>query len=187
MAAPFLVRPDITSLIAHAQRGDRSAWDVVYRQAYRRLHAIAAGLLRKERLGHSLPPTALIGESYLKVHRMLDPILGREHFFSLSARTMRQALIDHARRRAVRRLDPAAVAGLLAFLDPEPLDLVRTLAVKDALAKLRELDPEGAEAIRLRYVEGCTIEEAARRQGRPVWDARRDCEFGLQWMADYLR
>ena len=178
---------DVTFLLNDAQqRGSRRAWNLVYEHSYRRLHRIAAALLRRERRGHSLPATALVGESFLRLNRMLKPILGREHFFSLSAHVMKQALIDHARRRKVRRLDAESVAALLAFLNQPSLDAESTVAVRRALDELAQLDPLAARCLQLRYVEGCTLDDAARQLGRDPWDAKRDCQFGLRWLADHL-
>src|SRR5438477_8990040 len=85
------------ALFERAQRGDNLARDTVYKLAFYRLRGIASALLRRERPGHTLQPTALVSELFLKLQRLETEILNEDHFFRISARAMRQVLIDHAR------------------------------------------------------------------------------------------
>ena len=84
-------------LFEKAQQGDSFARDAVYKLAFHRLRVIASALLRRERPGHTLQPTALVSELFLKLHRLETRILSEDHFFRMSARAMRQVLIDHSR------------------------------------------------------------------------------------------
>src|SRR5262245_26147653 len=105
----------LPSLLEKAQLGDSIARDAVYKFAFHRLRAIAAGLLGRERRGHTLQPTALVSELFLKLHRIEMRILNEDHFFRLSARAMRQVLIDHSRtRKPATPLAPDAIQELLA-------------------------------------------------------------------------
>ena len=101
-------------LLEMAQQGERTAWNAVYNVAFCRLRSIARALLRRERPGHTLQPTALVSELFLKLHRLETHILGEKHFFYLSARAMRQVLIDHARVWGARKnIRPELIPDLL--------------------------------------------------------------------------
>src|SRR5207237_2784316 len=89
-----------------AQLGDRIARDAVYKLAFYRLRVIASALLRRERAGHTLQPTALVSELFLKLQRLETRILNEDHFFRMSARAMRQVLIDHARVKSTAKRVP---------------------------------------------------------------------------------
>ena len=155
--------------------------------AYDQLRNLARFKLRHERPDHTLQATALVAESYLKLHRIRQPILGAEHFFNLSARAMRQVLIDHSRHRGDHiKVQPAALAELLprAMWSQPVTD--ESIAVRALLSRLRNMDSLAADSICLRYLEGLTLDEVSRRQGRDTWSVRTDCIFGLKWMADRL-
>src|SRR5260370_20865762 len=103
------------SLFEKARLGDNVARDAVYKLAFYRLKVIASALLRRERAGHTLQPTALVSELFLKLHRLETRILNEDHFFRLSARAMRQVLIDHARGKKTAQTVPAeSIPELLA-------------------------------------------------------------------------
>jgi RNA polymerase sigma-70 factor, ECF subfamily len=174
-------------LFEKAQLGDSAARDAVYSLAFCRLRVIASALLRRERPGHTLQPTALVSELFLKLHRVETRILSEDHFFRMSARAMRQVLIDHSRgKRPARKVSLDLILELLPpanrTASPESF-----LAVKMVFEKLRTMDPQVAETVWLRSVEGLTINEMSRSQNREVWRVRADYDFGLQWMANKLK
>ena len=174
-------------LFEKAQQGDSFARDAVYKLAFHRLRVIASALLRRERPGHTLQPTALVSELFLKLHRLETRILNEDHFFRMSARAMRQVLIDHSRgKRPVQEVSLDLILELLPpanrTASPESF-----LAVKIVFEKLRAMDPQVAETVWLRSVEGLTINEMSRSQNREVWRVRADYDFGLQWMANKLK
>jgi RNA polymerase sigma-70 factor (ECF subfamily) len=175
------------SLLEKAQLGDGIARDAVYRLAFLRLRGIASALLRRERPGHTLQPTALISELFLKLNRMETQVLNEEHFFRISARAMRQVLIDHARtRKPVKKIPPELIAQLLLPASAEPGMTEARLAVKIVFEKLRVMDAEVAETVWHRAVEGLTVSEMSLLQRREAWRVRADYDFGLQWMANRL-
>src|SRR5580700_7832009 len=92
-----IVAEGFAALFERAQTGDGFAQETVYKLAFFRLRAIASALLRWERPAHTLQPTALVSELFLKLHRLETRILSEDHFFRMSARAMRQVLIDHSR------------------------------------------------------------------------------------------
>lgn len=176
------------SLFEKARLGDNAARDAVYKLAFYRLKVIASALLRRERPGHTLQPTALVSELFLKLHRLETRILNEDHFFRISSRAMRQVLIDHSRVKrptstiSADRIPELLLAGKGSAVGPET-----TLAVKMAFEKLRAMDATVAETVWLRSVEGLTIHEMSRAQGREAWRVRADYDFGLQWMANRLK
>jgi RNA polymerase sigma factor (TIGR02999 family) len=184
--------PDFNQLLDRARTGDTLAKGAVYRLAFLRLRAMASAMLNRERPGHTLQPTALVSELYLKFRRFEARILNEEHFFSLSARIMRQVLIEHARgKNARKRIPPEMLCELIPELaqnavvwDAEGSEL--RISVKAAFENFRKLDRVAAETVWLRFVEGLSWDELARSQAREVWRVRADCDFGLRWMADRL-
>jgi RNA polymerase sigma factor (TIGR02999 family) len=171
-------------IFERARSGDDVAREAVYHLAFQRLRKIAGSLLRRERAGHTLQPTALISELFLKLLRMEARIIDEDHFFRLSARAMRQVLIDYARTRgAGKRVAIEQVAGMLAATDR---DHDAAVAAKIVFQKLRSMNARVAETVWARCVEGRTAEEVSRLQMRELWRVRADCDFGLQWMANQL-
>jgi RNA polymerase sigma factor (TIGR02999 family) len=182
-----MVTSRLGEMLERAQQGDQIAENAVYRIAFCRLRSIASSLLRRETAAQTLQPTALVSELFLKLHRLESRILGEEHFYHVSARAMRQVLVDHARaRRAQKKIPPELIAELLPSAARTEVDTELRLTVKAVFENLREFDPKAAETVWLRSVEGMTIEEVSRSQRRKFWDVRADYDFGLKWMADQL-
>jgi RNA polymerase sigma factor (TIGR02999 family) len=174
-------------LFEKAQQGDWGARDAVYKLAYGRLRSIASALLQRERPGHTLQPTALVGELYLKLNQLQTKILSEDHFFRLSARAMRQVLIDRSRSKAsARRVGTADVLELMANSGRSDVDLESLVAVRLIFDKLKDLDPGAARCVWLRAVEGLTLQEVSQAEGREIWRVRADLDFGIQWMTNRL-
>lgn len=154
----------VTALLRAWRSGDAGAGDDLLPLVYGELRRRAVRCLERERPDHTLQPTALVHEAYL---RLVDQAQAgwqdRAHFFAIAARLMRQILVDHARRRfsAKRggRQQPLAIelAGDLAAAAEAP-DLI---ALDDALTALAAFDPEGARLIELRYFGGLSLDETA--------------------------
>jgi RNA polymerase sigma-70 factor, ECF subfamily len=183
-----MVSDSFTHIYEQARQGSPGAAAAVYELSFGRLRGVAAALLSHDPSERTLQPTALVNELFLKVCRFQTRILGREHFFRLCSRGMRRLLVDsgRARRAAKRTLTPGAMAGLIGAV-PGSLDPALGLSVQMAFEKLQRVDPQAAETVWLREVEGFTIEEVSRRQSRESWKVRVDHEFALQWMAKHLR
>ena len=177
----------LDSLLHNAKLGDLAARDVFYDLAFNRLRSIASKLLRHERPGHTLQPTALVNEFFLKLRRFESDILNQDHFFRLAARAMRQVLIDHSRmsRRAVS-VSPQEAAELLGLFHANA-SLESGIAVREVFEKLRAMDEQVASTVWLRSVDGLTANEISRMQNRELWRVRADCDFGLHWMAGRLK
>jgi RNA polymerase sigma factor (TIGR02999 family) len=153
---------DVTGLLVAWRNGDRGALEHLIPLVYDELHRIAENQLRRERQGHTLQPSAIVHETYLKlVDRPTPNWQGRVHFFAVAARAMRQVLVDYARRRAAqKRGGGAALSMLETELASRPRE-VDVMAVDEALKKLAGLDPVQAQLVELRFFGGLTVDEAA--------------------------
>jgi RNA polymerase sigma-70 factor, ECF subfamily len=188
MPAHELSTRPLALLLEQAQQGDGTAWGAVYNLAFSRLRLIARSLLQRERNGHTLQPTALVSELFLKLHRIQARIVGEEHFFGLSARAMRQVLIDHARAKGAQKIiPPHLISDLLPGAAQSNADPELRVAVKIVFERLRSLDAQVAATVWLRAVEELTLDEISLREGRRIWRVRAEYDFGLQWMSDELR
>ncbi len=154
---------DITRVIEAAQRGDPKAADELLPLVYHELRRLAAARMANEAAGHTLQPTALVHEAWLRLVGSDNPkFAGRAHFFAAAAEAMRRILIDRARRKRAQRHGGGQVRVDIQQIDlasPEADD--QLLAVNDALDKLAAQDPVEAELVKLRYFVGLTVEDAA--------------------------
>jgi RNA polymerase sigma factor (TIGR02999 family) len=151
---------------------------------YNQLRGLAGQYLRKERSNHTLQPTALVHEAYL---RLLGPDdLGYEdkaHFFALAATMMRRILVDHARRRqAGKRWDSRQRMELTDQIEFRPDRPDNFLALDDAIAKLEEFDPRQSKIVELRFFGGLTFEEIARVVKVAPRTAQRDWSIARVWL-----
>jgi RNA polymerase sigma factor (TIGR02999 family) len=186
MEKPAFDAPSFGFLVEGA-KGNSCAENTFYKLAFYRLRGIASALLKKERAGHTLQPTALVSELFFKLRGLETRILGEEHLFRIAAGAMQQVLIDSARAKAAgKRIPPRLVSELLPGLDGTGGDPELRVTLKIALARLRVIDRRAAETVWLRSVEGLTIEEVSRSQRRETWRVRADYEFGLRWLADHF-
>jgi RNA polymerase sigma factor (TIGR02999 family) len=155
---------------------------------YDQLKVLAAAQLRMERADHSLQPTALVSEAYLRLVRSSGGSWeDRGHFFRAAAVAMRRILIDHARtrRRQKRGGDRSRVS--LSEVDPMSWDEPeRLLALDEALARLEERDPRAAEVVQLRYFGGLSVRETAEALGVSDRTVKREWSFARAWLLDAL-
>jgi RNA polymerase sigma factor (TIGR02999 family) len=173
----------ITALLAEAHRGDREAIESLVPLVNAELLRIARNYLRAERSGHTLQPTDLIQEAYVRLIQGSQPEWeSRTHFFSIAARLMRQILIDHARARAAGKRGWDANVTLEhanGFIPPTGSALI---ALDDALDTLHGVDPRKSRAIELRYFGGLSIEEIASALDVSIATVRRDLRLGEAWL-----
>ena len=162
--------PAITELLHAWERGDAAAPDALVRVVYVELRRRAARALRREGDGHTLQPTALVHEAWMRLDGQHDARWkSRTQFFAVAAQMMRRVLVDHARTRRALKRGAAPVQVTLGEVDrvvaspaAEPaIDGVDLLALDDALARLAELDPRKARLVELRYFAGLSIPECA--------------------------
>lgn len=151
-----------TLLLNRVNQGDQAAASELLPLVYSQLRAMAGGYLQGEAAKHTLQPTALVHEAYLKLIRTDGSFKNRPHFCAVAATAMRQVLIDHARRkraakRGGKRVD-ITVDGVETPSGSGALDLV---ALSDALDKLSELNENHARMVELRFLGGLTVKEVA--------------------------
>jgi len=141
--------------------GDEAARDALIPVVYDQLRHIARQHLRRERAEHTLQTAALINEAYLKLVEQSVSWQGRNHFFGIAARLMRQILVDHARAR--QRLKRGGNPHQISLTAAEGAQEQRAdlLALDDALETLSEVDPQRSRIVELRFFGGLTIEETA--------------------------
>jgi RNA polymerase sigma factor (TIGR02999 family) len=168
--------------------GDRAAEEELLPMVYGELRALAARHLRGERAGHTFRPTDLVSEAYLRLSAGAQPEWNdRVHFFAIAARTMRQVLVDHARKRAT---DKRGGGARPITLDEERIDTDRPdelLALDEALEELAVLDARKARAVELRYFGGLQHGEIAELLEIHVNTVARDLKLAEAWLRRALR
>jgi RNA polymerase sigma-70 factor (ECF subfamily) len=174
---------EITALLADARRGDREALECLVPLVNTELRRLARSHLRGERSGHTLQPTDLINEAYVRLLQGSQPEWeSRTHFYSIAARLMRQILTDHARARASVKRGWDANVTLEHACDFAPRTPSALIALDDALAGLVQVDPRKSRAIELRYFGGLSIEEIATVLDISVATVGRDLRMGEAWL-----
>jgi RNA polymerase sigma-70 factor, ECF subfamily len=174
----------ITVLLAKARSGDSSALANVFPLIYDELRRLARQQLQREPDGHTLSPTALVHEAYM---RLIDysrmEWAGRAHFLAVAATAMRRILVDHARgHRSVKR------GGMLRRVSIDDVELGTEdraellVAIDDALDRLKELDARQAQVVECRFFGGMTEEETATALGISVRTAKRDWAKAKSWL-----
>ena len=179
---------DVTALLDHWSRGDPSALDRLLPLVYRELRGIAARKLRDERHGHTLQPTALVHEAYLRLveQRNVD-WQNRAHFFGVAAQVMRRILVDHARRRtATKRGDNPQRVPLEDVIDSSTTAEIPVLVLDQALSRLERLDPALVRIVELRAFGGLTIEETAHVLKVSPAKIKRDWRTAKAWLTREL-
>jgi RNA polymerase sigma factor (TIGR02999 family) len=182
-------RETVTGLIRGMAGGDAQAAGQLFGVVYDELRAIAAAQFRHERAGHTLQPTALVNEAFMKL--VDEPTLGdlgRREFFSAAARAMRRILIDHA--RASRRLKRGGGQPRFALADdpaaPAEVDRVDVLAVDEALAELAAHDERKARLVELRFFGGLSMLQVCEVLGISRATADREWRTSRAWLAARL-
>ena len=174
----------ITILLHRFAAGDKSAIDRLVPLLYPELKKLARSYMHNENVGHTLQPTALVHQAYMKlVKQDQGDFRSRAHFLGVAAHVMRQVLIDHVRvRHAEKRGGKAAKMSLdgvdVASGDRPPL----ILAVDDALTELAQTDPLKGQLIEMRFFGGLTAEESAEVLNIPVTEVRGHLRVAQAWL-----
>ena len=188
--SPPTVKPEspapVTALLQAWTAGDEEAGRHLMPLVYGELRRRAAGFLRRERRDHTLQPTALVHEAYLRLVGRHEPWRNRSQFFGIASHLMRNILVDHARRRGAAKREGVRVVLDEALLPAaaREVDLVR---LDDALVELSALDARQGRLVELRYFGGLTLEEAADVLGVSVATVKRDWTIARAWLFDRLK
>lgn len=181
---------DITHILDRVQRGDSKAAEELLPLVYVELRRLAAQKMANEAAGHTLQPTALVHEAWLRLGGSDAPSFqNRAHFFGAAAEAMRRILIERARRRiAAKRGAGVERVDLDEIEIPSPIaDDDQLLAVNEALEKFAALDPRKAELVKLRYFVGTSFDEAATALGIAVPTAKQWWAYARAWLTVELR
>jgi RNA polymerase sigma factor (TIGR02999 family) len=185
-------KSDVTRLLDRLREGEPSALDELMPLVYAELRRIARAFMRRQQPEHTLQPTALVHEAFLKLFDDTKPaVADRAHFLALMARAMRQVLIDHARAAAAgkrgggeARVPWETRIEIHGDSGPEQLEL---LDLHLALEALDRENPELAKAVEMHYFGGMTAEEIALSVGRSVHVVRHELRFARAWLRRALQ
>ena len=179
---------DATELLNDIHKGDSGAAERLLPTLYDELRLLARGLFRRQPKEHTLQPTALVNEAYLRLIDQSRPTeIGRTHFFNLAAQAMRQILADHARRRgAAKRGGEWQRVSLGHVLYGSSRNDVDVVSLTDALSELATLDSRQARIVELRFLAGMTIEETATTLGVSPRTVELDWRMARAWLRRQL-
>lgn len=181
-------REPVTALLAGWREGDERAAGKLIEAVYQELRRLAAYYLRGERPGHTLQPTALVHEMFLRLFES-EPVQweNRAHFFAIAGQQLRRILVNHARNRNAEKrggrrvkVTLSAVDGAAQYREQDLLEL------DDALSKLEQFDARAARVIELRFFAGLTEAESAEALGVSIATLKRDWAFGRAWLLRHL-
>ena len=180
---------DVTTLLGELRRGNERARDELVTIVYPELRRIAGRYLRQERSGHTLRPTALVHEVYL---RLFGPEhatwQNRAHFFAVVAREMRHLLVDYARKRNARKRSDGNVRISLIDLHATTGDYEEDLvALDEALSRLEQIDSRVSQVVELRFFTGLSERETAEALKISISTLKRDWNFAKAWLFDQLK
>ena len=168
---------EVTALLREWSAGDHAALERLMPLVYEELRKLAASHLKSERGNHTLQPTALVHEAYLRlVGQRSVSWASRAHFYGIAAQMMRRVLVDHARKRQAAKRSPETL-----FLDigeeaaaPAPERMPELLVLDRALTELERLDPRQARVVELRFFAGLSVEETAEVAGISTATVKRE-------------
>jgi RNA polymerase sigma factor (TIGR02999 family) len=182
------VHQPVNELIAKWAKGDQEALNALVPLIYKELHSLAHWYLAKERSAHTLQTTALVNEAYIRMAQQ-GPFQtqDRQHLIAITARLMRQILVDYARSH---RADKRGADLLVSLGDGIDVALDRgtdVIAVDEALTELSRLDPQQALLVELRFFGGMTLEEVSAVLGISTSTAKREWNIAKAWLTRELR
>ena len=174
---------DLTRILEAMQQGEPGAPDKLLAEVYQELRRLAAYKMAGEAPGHTLQPTALVHEAWLRLGGGGQPFANRAHFFAAAGEAMRRILVENARRK--KRLKRGGDQHRVELDDveiPAPMPDDELLALDEALARLAEADARAAELVKLCFFVGFTQEQAAKELGISLATAERLWSFARAWL-----
>lgn len=176
---------DVTQMLRDWRGGDKAAGERLLPIVYAELHRRAAAAMRREDAGHTLQPTALVHEAYMRlVDQRQGQYQNRSQFYGIAAQMMRRVLIDHAREHLAAKRGGGARQVTLSGVDipADSDDAVDILALHDALERLAALDERQAKVVELRYFGGLSVEEAAEALEISPATVKREWATARAWL-----
>ncbi len=180
--------PEVTQMLERLRSGDTTRWEDLLGAVYNELRSLAAGRMRSERGDHTLSPTALVNEAYLRLVGRRERVWeNRRHFFGAASQVMRQVLVDHARRRNRKKrggdADREPLDNAVVDFEERSCDL---LALDTALEKLSGQSAEAARVIELRFFAGLTVPETAEVLDVSESTVERQWRMARAWLKNEL-
>jgi RNA polymerase sigma factor (TIGR02999 family) len=172
----------LTALLGAWSRGDIEARDQLFDLVYAELRRRAASYLRREARGHTLQPTGLVHEAYIRLSEQNPGWKNRSQFFAVASQMMRRILVDHARARKAAKRPGTAIEVDLGEVAASRSGEVDILALDDALEELAKADPQQARMVELRFFGGLTQEEVASMLGVSLTSANRQWRVARAWL-----
>jgi RNA polymerase sigma factor (TIGR02999 family) len=178
----------VTRLLAEWSGGDAEALEELFPLVYRELRSLAGSAMRRERVGHTLQPTALVHEAYLRLTgKERATLRDRAHFFAVAAQAMRRILVDHARRyEAGKRFAPRDRVALEDAPEPAAEGHQQVIAIHEALSRLAEVNARQAQVVELHYFGGMSNAETAEVLGVSDATVERDWQAARLWLRRQL-
>ena len=178
----------VTQLLVKWGDGDQSALEKLMPLVYDELRRVASNYLRRERQNHTLQPTALVNEAYLKLVDQKAHWQNRAQFYGVAAQLMRRILVDHARqhqaaKRGGSKQQRLSITSARVIAETPEVDL---LAVHEALEELKQFDPQQERIVELRFFGGLSIEETAEVMGIGHATVERDWKMARAWLRKKL-
>jgi RNA polymerase sigma-70 factor (ECF subfamily) len=173
----------VTQLLQQAAGGQAESLEQLLPMVYGELRKLAAARLRGERAGHTLQPTALVHEAYMRLVEQRTPWQNRAHFFAIAAQAMRRIVIDHARSaRAAKRGSDAARVTLedgMSMTDGPQIDVI---ALEEALERLQRIDARAVQIVELRFFAGLDVVETGEAVGVSPATVKREWASAKAWL-----
>jgi len=179
---PAVDATEVSALITRWQTGDETALTALMPLVYAELRKLARRYLRGERTGHTLQPTALVHEAWMRLNVESQPLRNRAHFFAIAANLMRQVLVDHARARGAQKRFGGAVRVELDPETPAAEAAPELLALDQALTALERVDARKARIVELRFFAGLSNAELARALSISEPTAVRRWRVARMWL-----
>ena len=176
---------DVTELLLQWSNGSEAALQRLMPFVYDECRRIAARQMRGERDEHTLSPSALVNELYLRlVDQRRTTWSNRAHFFGIAAQLMRRVLVDHARARLAEKRDGGRLVVSLEAAGEVPTSspFADVVGIDDALQRLGQIDPDQQRIVELRFFAGLTVDETAHVLGRPPRTVKREWQLAKAWL-----
>ena len=179
----------VTILLQAMNRGDKSAADQLLPLVYSELHRLAKGYMSRERRDHTLQPTALINQAYLRIAQQENvEWQNHAHFIGFAANVMRRVLVDHARERnAAMRGGKQIRVDLDEGIAVSKERSAEILLLEEALTRLEQLNPRQAKVVEMRYFGGLSVEEVASVLGIAPRSVKRDWALARMWLFEEIQ
>ncbi len=180
---------DVTQILERVEKGDGKAAEELLPLVYEELRKLAAAKMAQEQAGHTLQPTALVHEAWLRLARGQNQHWNsRGHFFGAAAEAMRRILVETARRKArLRRAGDLERVSLDGIDVAEKLPEERLAQVSEALDELVKENPQAAEVVKLRYFAGLTNPQTAEMLGISLRSVERHWTWAKAWLFGWIR